>query len=114
MELPRGVRAWAVTTDALVREVLSGDGKVFGKHASHWAALRDGAVPPDWPLLHLVLGEHMLMRDGAEHRRLRGLLSKAFTRSRVEALRPRIEDKREDPGEDLTTTARRRRVRHHA
>ncbi|MFD0689769.1 cytochrome P450 family protein [Actinomadura fibrosa] len=91
IRLPGGVEAWAVTTYAAVREVLSGDDKAFGKHSSHWAAMRDGTVPPDWPLLPLVLGEHMLVRDGARHRRLRGLLSKAFTRARVEALRPWVE-----------------------
>jgi cytochrome P450 len=90
VELPGGVRAWAVTTHAAVREVLTGDDKMFGKHSSHWAALQDGAVPADWPLLPLVLGEHMLVQDGAAHRRLRGLLSSAFTPSRVEALRPRV------------------------
>ncbi|MCF6475694.1 cytochrome P450 [Nonomuraea sp. MG754425] len=88
VRLPGGIDAWAVTTYDAVREVLSGDDKLFGKHSSHWPALRDGAVPADWPLLPLVLGEHMLVRDGAEHRRLRGLLAKAFTRARVEALRP--------------------------
>ncbi|WP_204039715.1 cytochrome P450 family protein [Acrocarpospora phusangensis] len=92
VELPGGVNAWAATTYAAIREVLSGDSKVFGKNSSHWADLQDGKVPPDWPILQLILGEHMLMRDGAEHRRLRGLLSKAFTRARVEALRPRIEE----------------------
>ncbi|MEW9553255.1 cytochrome P450 [Nonomuraea sp. NPDC050783] len=91
VRLPGGVEAWAVTTYDAVREVLSGDDKVFGKHSSSWPALRDGTVPADWPLLPLVLGEHMLVRDGAEHRRLRGLLSRAFTRARVEALRPWME-----------------------
>lgn len=92
VELPGGIRAWAATTHDAVREVLSGENKTFGKHSSHWRALREGEVPPDWPLLPLVLGEHMLMQDGAEHRRLRRLLSKAFTRARVEALRPGIEE----------------------
>ncbi|MEV0611720.1 cytochrome P450 [Nonomuraea sp. NPDC050404] len=92
VRLPGGVHAWAVTTHAAVLEVLSGDDKLFGKHSSHWGALRDGTVPPDWPLMPLVLGEHMLVRDGAQHRRLRGLLSRAFTRTRVEALRPWMEE----------------------
>lgn len=89
--LPGGVGAWAVTTYEAIREVFSGDNKVYGKHHSHWAALREGNVPADWPLLPLLRSEHMLMRDGAAHRRLRGLLSKAFTRARIEALRPWIE-----------------------
>lgn len=90
VDLPGGVRIWAATTQAAIREVFSGDNKLFGKQATHWAALRDGRVPADWPLLPLLLGEHMLMQEGGAHRRLRGLLSSAFTRARVEALRPRV------------------------
>jgi 2-hydroxy-5-methyl-1-naphthoate 7-hydroxylase len=70
--------------------VLSGDNSRFAKHSSHWAALRNGEVPANWPFLPLVYGEHMLMRDGDDHRRLRSLVSRDFTPARVEALRPRI------------------------
>jgi cytochrome P450 len=91
VQLPGGVNAWAVTTHTAIQEVFSGDDKIFGKHASHWSALQKGNVPADWPLLPLLCAEHMLMRDGAAHRRLRGLLSKAFTRTRIEALRPWME-----------------------
>jgi cytochrome P450 len=90
VELPGGVRVWAATTHAAVREVLGGDDTRFGKHSSHWAALRDGDVPADWAFLPLVYGEHMLMRDGDGHRRLRNLVSRDFTPSRVAALRPRV------------------------
>ncbi|MEU4674758.1 cytochrome P450 [Amycolatopsis sp. NPDC023774] len=92
VRLPGDVPVWAVTTHAAVQEVLSGDDSRFGKHSSHWRALRDGEVPEGWPFLPLVYGEHMLMRDGAEHRRLRALVSRDFTPGRVEALRPRIEE----------------------
>ena len=91
VELPGGVEVLAATNYEAVREVLRGDDKVFGKHFTHWPALREGKIPPDWPLMPLLMGEHMLMRDGDAHRRLRGLISKAFTRPRIEALRPRIE-----------------------
>jgi hypothetical protein len=37
-----------------------------------------------------LLDRNLLMLDGEEHRRIRGLVSKAFTPRRVEALRPRI------------------------
>jgi cytochrome P450 len=90
IELPGGVRVWAVTTHTAVREVLAGDHTRFGKHSSHWAALRDGHVPEDWPFLPLVLGEHMLMRDGLGHLRLRSLLTRDFTPARVEGLRPQV------------------------
>jgi cytochrome P450 len=39
-----------------------------------------------------LVENNLLMIDGARHRRLRGLVSKAFTPRRVEALRPRVEE----------------------
>jgi cytochrome P450 len=38
-----------------------------------------------------LIENNLLMIDGRRHRRLRGLVSKAFTPRRVEALRPRVE-----------------------
>jgi pimeloyl-[acyl-carrier protein] synthase len=38
-----------------------------------------------------LLDSNLLMLDGADHRRLRGLVSQAFTPRRVAALRPRVE-----------------------
>lgn len=38
-----------------------------------------------------LIDNNLLMIDGAKHRRLRGLVSKAFTPRRVESLRPRAE-----------------------
>ncbi|NMO53380.1 cytochrome P450 [Actinoplanes sp. TBRC 11911] len=70
--------------------MLNGNGKVFGKNPSQWAALRDGRVPADWLLQPHVQGEHMLHQDGAPHRRLRRLVSGAFTPARVDAQRPWI------------------------
>jgi len=43
------------------------------------------------PEFRELLENNLLMLDGPRHRRLRGLVSKAFTPRRVEALRPRIE-----------------------
>jgi cytochrome P450 len=39
-----------------------------------------------------AIDNHMLNRDGADHRRLRRLVTKAFTPRRVELLRPRIQE----------------------
>jgi len=39
-----------------------------------------------------LLDRNLLMLDGEEHRRVRSLVSKAFTPRRVEALRPRVEE----------------------
>ncbi len=41
--------------------------------------------------LDALLEGHMLNRDGADHQRLRGLVSQAFTPKRIRELRPRIE-----------------------
>jgi cytochrome P450 len=38
-----------------------------------------------------MLARNLLMMDGADHRHVRGLVAKAFTPRRVEALRPRLE-----------------------
>jgi hypothetical protein len=48
-------------------------------------------VGRDAPDFLEFLDDNLLMIDGARHRRLRGLVGKAFTPRRVEALRPRIE-----------------------
>ncbi|HEX3782598.1 MAG TPA: cytochrome P450 [Pseudonocardiaceae bacterium] len=51
-----------------------------------WAKRRGGM---DSPLVQSVQN-WMLMLDGPAHRRIRGVISKVFTRSAVEGLRPRI------------------------
>ncbi|GAA4232430.1 cytochrome P450 [Streptosporangium album] len=91
IELPGGVSVWAVTSQDAIFELLSNDNKLFSRNPRHWSALQDGAVPADWPMRPVVEGEHLQVLDGADHRRLRGLISRAFTPSRVEALTPRIE-----------------------
>jgi hypothetical protein len=47
------------------------------------------ALPADHPLV--VLGNSMLFLDPPEHTRLRGIVSKTFTRRAVEALAPRVD-----------------------
>ncbi len=88
VELVGGVRAWAVTRYATLRTVLT-DPRL-SKDIRHWRAWADGTVPGNWPLTSIVAVEAMTTVDGADHRRLRGLVSQAFTAPRVEALRPRV------------------------
>ena len=53
-------------------------------------ALPPEVLPEPHPIDALI-GRHMLNRDGADHQRLRALVSQAFTPKRVTDLRPRVE-----------------------
>ncbi|GAA4679845.1 cytochrome P450 [Streptomyces chumphonensis] len=62
------------------------------KNARHFTALENGEIPDGWPLRTFATVQSMTTADGADHRRLRSLVSRAFTARRVEALRPRVEE----------------------
>jgi cytochrome P450 len=87
--LPGDVEAVAAMSYETVQQVLS-DPRLT-KDPKAWKALEDGLISPDWELIALVRGAGMLHAEGPDHRRLRGLTSKAFKRTPVGALRPRIE-----------------------
>ncbi|WP_280271176.1 cytochrome P450 family protein [Nocardia wallacei] len=91
VEFPGGVAGYLALTYDAVREILGGDNISFVRDPKHWPALHDGTIPEDWPLRAVVQGEHLSTKDGREHRRLRGLISTAFTPARVRALEPRIQ-----------------------
>ncbi|MCP3802204.1 cytochrome P450 [Allokutzneria sp. A3M-2-11 16] len=88
---PGGVPAYIALSQAAAREIIAGDNKVFVRGPEHWPALHDGSIAADWPLRAIVQGQHMSTTDGSQHRRLRGLIAKAFTPARVQALRPRVQ-----------------------
>ncbi|GAA2254229.1 cytochrome P450 [Actinomadura luteofluorescens] len=90
VEFPGGVPAYLALTHDAVREILAGDNRTFLRDPRHWPALHDGSIPEDWPLRAIVEGGHLSTKDGADHRRLRGLIGKAFTPARVKALEPRV------------------------
>ncbi|HUR07083.1 MAG TPA: cytochrome P450 [Nonomuraea sp.] len=92
VELPGKVNAWAVTSYDTVNAVLSNDDVRFSKNPKNFTALNDGTIPPDWPLRQLIEGDHLLTKDGADHRRLRGLVNRAFTPGRVQGLAARIQE----------------------
>ncbi|WP_343245105.1 cytochrome P450, partial [Streptomyces sp. SID14478] len=61
------------------------------KDARHFTALAEGRIPAGWPLRTFATVRGMTTADGDDHRRLRSLVSRAFTARRVAQLRPRVE-----------------------
>jgi len=90
VELPGGVRAWAVSGHEQLRRLLA-DPRVSKDGQQHWAAYVNGEIPEDWPLRIWVTVRNMFTAYGPDHRRLRSLVSAAFTGRRVAAMRPEIE-----------------------
>lgn len=87
--LPGDVAGMAVLGHDALKEFLAHPD--VAKGAGHFTALRDGEIPDGWPLKTFATVQGMTTADDADHRRLRSLVSKAFTARRVEELRPRIE-----------------------
>jgi 2-hydroxy-5-methyl-1-naphthoate 7-hydroxylase len=91
VELPGGVLAWSITSFDIAKEVLLEDSLFLKEAKKHWPAFINGEIPPDWQMITWVVMENMLTRDGEDHRRMRSLISKAFTPRQVESTRPMIE-----------------------
>ncbi|MBD0689849.1 cytochrome [Streptomyces sp. CBMA123] len=89
VELPGGVVVWAVTHHDTLQALLA-DPRV-GKNPQLWDTFREGRLPYGWPLLNFVVVPGMITADGEDHKRLRGLVSLAFTPRRIAALAPAIE-----------------------
>ncbi|MFI9405828.1 cytochrome P450 [Nocardia sp. NPDC052316] len=90
VELPGGVPAWSATDAAVLKSLLA-DPRVSKDPRQHWSAFINGEITEAWPLLPWVAVDNMFTAYGADHRRLRKLVSPAFTHRRTTALRPRIE-----------------------
>nr|WP_232433802.1 cytochrome P450 [Salinispora arenicola] len=88
VELPGGVQGWSVTGYQAARQVLA-DPR-FAKDPKKWPAYTSGAIPPNWPLIGWLLMDNMTTNDGADHQRLRKLVSHGFTPRQVERTRPLI------------------------
>ncbi|MFF3885733.1 cytochrome P450 [Streptomyces sp. NPDC001914] len=90
VELPGAVEGAVVLGHEALKEFLAHPD--VAKGAQHFTALREGRIAAGWPLMTFATVQGMTTADGEDHRRLRSLVSKAFTVRRVEQLRPRIEE----------------------
>ncbi|MFF3654726.1 cytochrome P450 family protein [Streptomyces olivochromogenes] len=90
IELPGGIRAWAPTQYEILKRLLADD-RVSKDPNQHWPAWISGEYRESWITLWVGV-TNMFTAYGADHRRLRKLVSPAFTKRRTDALRPRIEE----------------------
>ncbi|WP_371644301.1 cytochrome P450 family protein [Streptomyces mirabilis] len=90
IELPGGIRAWAPTQYEILKRLLADD-RVSKDPNQHWPAWISGEYRESWITLWVGV-TNMFTAYGADHRRLRKLVSPAFTKRRTDALKPRIEE----------------------
>jgi 2-hydroxy-5-methyl-1-naphthoate 7-hydroxylase len=87
--LPAGVEVAVITDYGLAQRLLRLDNQSVSTDArQHWPRFED--VPDDWPLINWIAVKNAFSAYGAEHGRLRSLLTKAFAARRVGELEPTI------------------------
>lgn len=91
VELPGGIPAWAPTGYDVLRELIL-DPQVSKDPRLHWRLWPQIGEHPSWGWILGWIGVvNMLSTYGADHARLRKLVSPSFTHRRTEAMRPRVE-----------------------
>ncbi|MFC9913189.1 cytochrome P450 [Streptomyces sp. NPDC127197] len=91
VELPGGIPAWAPTGHDVLKQLIL-DPQVSKDPRRHWKLWPEIGEHPSWGwILGWVGVVNMLSTYGADHTRLRKLISPSFTHRRTEAMRPRVE-----------------------
>lgn len=98
-----GVQAWSVSDPALLSRLLT-DPRVSKDARRHWPRFINGEIAGSWPLDLWVGVTNMFTAYGPDHRRLRRLISSAFTARRTSTMVPRIEQLTHALLDDLAAT----------
>jgi 2-hydroxy-5-methyl-1-naphthoate 7-hydroxylase len=89
VELPGGVVVWSVNSYAVIKELLTNP-NVTKSARNHWPAFINGEIPQNWEMISWVAMDNVVTTHGADQRRLRRLIGKAFTPRRTEEIRPHV------------------------
>jgi cytochrome P450 len=87
VRMPQDVIAWAVTRGDIAKKLLTHP-HVSKNARTSWPGHTPGSIPWLYSWVDVI---SMFTSDGSDHRRLRGLVSRAFTHGQVEAMRPAVE-----------------------
>ncbi|WP_438306243.1 cytochrome P450 family protein [Streptomyces sp. HUAS TT11] len=86
-----GEKAWAIGHQELLMQLLTDD-RVSKDPRQHWPRFISGEIVGKWPLYLQVAVNNMFTAYGGDHRRLRRLVSPAFSPRRTAQLIPSIVD----------------------
>ncbi|WP_405799231.1 cytochrome P450 [Streptomyces sp. NBC_01506] len=85
--MPQGVTGWSVSRGDIARKLLR-DPRISKDARKSWPDYQPWSIPWLAPWVDVI---SQFTSDGADHARLKGLVGKAFTPARIEAMRPAVE-----------------------